>query len=214
MLHKRIILAASLMCVLLMYTGGCALPFIEGGKVVHLIMEGDYDQITRITDRAELAKYKGYQVGQLTWKAIAIPDDTKEADRPKAIAHLQRELRFARDAVSILPDRFAEYLVDNAKLRLGAKPALIVSVRDLRVTLRKGIMSVALPKAWVESIVTLADAKTGKVIGVAKVYGRTSSRILGNSRHLANFISRGTAKWITQVRTGKAPPPKAAGDGE
>ena len=90
--------------------------------------------------------------------------------------------------------------MDNAKLHLNAKPALVISARDIRINLRSGVASVALPKYWIKSVVTLTDAKTGKVLGVAKVYGRTSSRILGNPRQLANFISRGTAKWINHSR--------------
>ena len=200
MSRKSVLLAAGL---IFLYTAGCVLPVVEGIKAAHLVLEGDFDEITPVAQGA-LEKYKGYKVGTLSWEAVTLPEDTKEADKPKAQEHLDRELKFAQEAVAILPDRFGEYIVDNAELHLNVTPCLVISVRDLRVQLRKGFMSVALPKAWVESIVTLTDAQTGNVLGEAKVYGRTSSRILGTPRHLANFVSRGTAKWINKVRLATA----------
>jgi len=199
MSRNRAFLAAGLVCGLVVYAAGCALPVIEGVKAVHSVLEGEYETITPLA-REALVKYKGYQVGTLVYRPVTLPEDTKEENRAQAQKDLNREIEFAQGVVAILPDRFNEYLVDNAGLRLNTQPALTVSVRDIRVTLRKGFMSVALPKAWVESIVTLSDAKTGAALGEAKVYGSTTSRILGSPRHLGNFISRGTAKWITETR--------------
>ena len=62
----------------------------------------------------------------------------------------------------------------------------------------------SLPRVAVEGVVTLADAQTGQTLGSAKLFGHTSSLILGTPRQLANFICRGTAKWVNESRAAGA----------
>ena len=196
-MHKSVFLAAGLMSSVLMCVGGCALPAIEGAKAAHVAMAGEYKEITPVAEGA-IAKYKGYSVGELSSKVATIPEDTSEEDRAEAQERLDQELKIAQEVVALLPDRFNEYMVDDANLHLDAVPALVVSVRDIIVKKRQGLVGGLLPQVEVESTVTLTDAQTGEILGVATVYDHTSSRVLGSARQLANFICRGTASWINE----------------
>jgi len=175
---------------------------IEGVKGGHVAMAGDYKETTPVAEGA-LAKYKGYRVGACSHQIVTVPADTKEKDRAKVQEQIDHDTKVAREVVALLPDRYNEFMVDDAKLTLGARPTLVASVSDVRVKKRKGFVGVAVPKADVTSTVTLSDGATGKVLGVAMVYDHTSSRLFGNPRQLANFICRGTAKWINESRKPK-----------
>ncbi len=199
MSYVSVFLAMGLMCVLLLCGTGCALPAIEGAKAGHVAMAGDYIEISPVATGA-LAQYRGYRVGELACQAVSVPEDTSEQDRPKVQEQIDHELKVAQEVVGLLPDRFDEYMVDDANLHLDITPVLVVSVRDVRVKQRTGLVGGLLPKAEVESTVTLTDAQTGDILGVATIYDHTTSRILGNARQLANFICRGTAKWINESR--------------
>jgi len=199
MSHKSTFLAVVLMGGLLTCAGGCLLPFVEGAKAGHVAMEGDYEMIVPLAPGA-LNKYKGYRMGPCSWMKAALPEDTADDKRAEAQKQLDDELKIAREIVAILPDRYDEYMVDDAKIHLGATPALSISVRDVRVTKRHGLVSVALPKVEVTAVVTLSDALTGQALASANVSGHTSSLVLGTPRQLANFLGRGTAKWINEKR--------------
>ena len=199
MLSKRAFVVVGLMGGSLLCAAGCLLPAIEGAKAAHVALEGKYTEIIPAA-KGTLSTYKGYKVGACSSKTVALPADTKESDKPKAQEQIDAEVKYAQEVAVMLPERFSEYLVDDAKLQPGATPTLVVTVKDVRVTQRHGIIGVALPQVDVESTVTFTDAQTGKVLGVASVYGHTSSRVLGNARQLANFIGRGTAKWINENR--------------
>lgn len=199
MSSKWTALAAVSLCSVLLCVGGCVGAAIEGVKGGHVAMAGAYKETTPVAEGA-LAKYKGYKVGTCSIKILTVPADTKEKDRTKVQEQIDHDTKVANKVMALLPDRFNEYMVDDAKLHLGAAPALVASVKDVRVKQRKGAIGVAIPKSDVTSTVTLSDAKTGKVLGVATVYDHTSSRIHGNPRQLANFICRGTAKWINESR--------------
>ena len=197
MSHKTGSLAAVAVCGLMLLTTGCALPAIEGLKAGHVGSAGDYEETTPAAQRA-MVKYKGYKLAKLSWQPVTIPPDTEEDDLEEAREQADHELKVAKEVVGLLPERFAEYMVDDAGLQLNAKPAIVVSVVDLRVKQRTGFVGVAMPKAEVEAIVTLTDGQTGEVIGAAKVFDHTTSRVLGDARQMANFICRGTAKWIRE----------------
>lgn len=199
MLHKRVLLVVGLMGGSLLCAAGCLLPAIEGAKAGHVALEGKYKETTPVAKGA-LATYAGYTVGTCSIKPVTMPADTKEADKPKIQKQIDGEVKLAKGAVAVLPERFNEYLVTDASLRLGATPTITIAVRDVRVIQRQGAIGTVFPNVEVESTVTLADAKTGKVLGVATVFGHTSSRVLGTARQLANFIGRGTAKWISESR--------------
>ena len=195
MSHKTGLLAAVAICGLMLLIAGCALPAIEGLKAGYVGSAGDYEETTPAAQRA-MVKYKGYKLGKLSWQPVSVPADTEPDDMEEAQEQVDHELKVAKEVVGLLPERFAEYMVDDAGLQLNAKPAVVVSVVDLRVKQRTGFAGVALPKAEVEAIVTLTDGETGKVVGAAKVFDHTTSRVLGDARQMANFICRGTAKWI------------------
>ena len=197
MSHKSTYLAGALICGLMLLVAGCAMPAIEGLKAGHVASAGDYEETTPAARQA-LTKYKGYKLGKLSWQPVSVPADTEEDDLEDAQEQVDHELKVAKEVVALLPDRFAEYMVDDAGLQLNAKPAIVVSVVDVRVKQRTGFVGVAMPKAEVEAIVTLTDAETGEVIGTAKVSDHTTSRVLGDGRQMANFICRGTAKWIRE----------------
>ena len=185
--------------VLLLSSVGCALPVIEGAKAAHVATEGVYEEITPIA-AGVLAKYKGYKVGECSRKAVLVPLDTKPADKAEIQKQIDEEIQMAEEVVAILPERMNEYAVDDAMLQLNATPALVVSVRDVRVTKKHGAMATAFPRVAIESKVTLTDGATGRVLGVATVSGHTSSLVLGDARQLANFICRGAALWIHESR--------------
>jgi len=195
-------LAAVSLCSVLLCVGGCFAVAIEGVKGGHVATAGDYKEITPVAEGA-LAKYKGYRVGACSYMTLTVPADTKEKDRAKVQEQIDHDTKVVKEVVALLPDRYNEFMVDDAKLALGAKPTLVASVKDVRVKQRKGVVGAALPKAEVTSTVTLSDGETGKVLGVATVYDHTSSRLLGKPRQLANFICRGTAKWINESRKPK-----------
>ena len=202
MSSKWAALAAVSLCSVLVCVGGCVGAAIEGAKSGHVAMAGDYKEITPVAEGA-LAKYKGYRVGSCSHEIVTVPANTEEEDRAKVQEQIDHDTKVAKEVVALLPDRYNEYMVDDAELQLGAKPTLVASVSDVRVKQRKGVVGVAVPKAEVTSTVTLSDGETGKVLGVAMVYDHTSSRLLGNPRQLANFICRGTAKWINESRKPK-----------
>lgn len=199
MSNKSMVLAALPMCCILLCVGGCVGAAIEGVKGGHVAMAGEYKEITPVPEGA-LATYKGYKMGACSCMTLTVPADTKEKDRAKVQEQIQHDMKVATEVVALLPGRFDEYMVDDAEIHLGVTPALVVSVKDVRVKQRKGAVGVAMPNAEITATVTLSDAQTGNVLGVATVYDHTSSRILGNPRQLANFIGRGTAKWINESR--------------
>ena len=189
MLRKHLYVAVVAMGGLVVCGAGCLLPVIEGAKAAHVAVEGEYDEITPVA-AGVLAKYKGYKVGSAG--CVVLTADASDENKEDA--------EFAQKVAAVVPERFDEYMVNDAKLQAGAAPALLVTVRDIKVIQRHGVIGTALPQAEVVSVVTLADAGSGKMLGVAKVYGHTSSRVLRNPRQLANFICRGTAKWISEKR--------------
>lgn len=199
MSHGRLALAVCLLGVLVLTAVGCFLPIVEGVKAADVALEGEFDEIDPVAPGA-LDAYTGYTVGTCTWKPRSVPADTKPEDRKEIQRQIDEELDLAKKIVALLPSRYEEYMVDDAELTPGASPTLLISVADVWVDKRHGVVSVALPKCYVESIVTLADAATGKVLGTAKVHGDTSSRVLTTPRQLTNFICRGTGKWINAKR--------------
>jgi len=199
MSRKLAVLAVGLMGGLVLCAAGCLLAGVEGAKAAHVAIEGVYEEATPVAAGA-LAQYKGYRMGACLKKNLTVPADTKEADKPKAQEQIDSEMQRAQEVVAVLPERFSEYMVNDAKLQPGATPTLLITVRDVHVTQRTGVLGVLLPNVQVTSVVTLADAQTGQVLGVANVSGHTSSRVLGSARQLANFIGRGTGKWIIAKR--------------
>ena len=199
MSRKLAFLAVGLMGGLVLCAAGCFMFGVEGVKGAVLADAGDYGETTPVA-AGTLAQYKGYRMGACLKKNLTVPADTKEADKPKAQEQIDSEMQRAQEVVAVLPERFGEYMVNDAKLQPGATPTQLITVRDVHVTQRTGILGVVLPNVQVTSVVTFADAQTGQVLGVANVSGHTSSRVLGSERQLANFIGRGTGKWIIARR--------------
>ncbi len=166
---NRVWLATIAICVVQVCVAGCAAVAIEGAKGAHVASAGDYTEIRGVAEGA-LAKYKGYKVGTLSIKIVTVPEDTKEKDRLKVQEHINKEMEIAKEVVALLPERFSEFMVDDAGIHLGVAPALVASVADVRVTKRKGAAGVLLPKAEIEALVTLTDARTNEFAPLSQRY--------------------------------------------
>jgi len=174
---RWMIVAAALVAVGL---AGCVTAAVESAKVGMLAFENDYDAAKPL-DPKVMAKYKGYKLG-----AISAESDER-----------------SQEAGQKLPERFVVFMEDDTHLVPGASPAVLISVKNIKVTKREGVVGVALPKIDVIAEVTLTDADKGTLLGTATVSGKTGSRTVGNPMQMASIIARATAKWIADNVKGK-----------